>query len=137
MSGSSSTTRTRAIAGHVIRRRSRHAGEPLRRMRELVHRRERLRIAPGGVDRMRAADAYDLGDERFPDLVLAELRLEAEQLVQDAGDAPTATARLEHARHAFLARDVRPAELVHDAVAMTFEQRHERLHLGEHTALLG
>ena len=28
----------------------------------------------------------------------------------------------QHPRHAFLARDVRPAELVHDAVAMTFEQ---------------
>src|SRR5436190_23400687 len=122
MSGSTYTTRTRAIAGHVNRRRSRHAGEPLRRACELVHRRKRLRTAPGGGDRVRAPDAHDLGDERFPDLVLAELRLESEEFVQDAGDASTATARLQHARHAFLARDVRPAELVHDAVAMTFEQ---------------
>src|SRR5437763_6472683 len=136
MSGSSSTTRTRAIAGHVIRRRSGHAGEPLLRPRELVHRRERLRTAPGGIARVGAAGAHDLGDERFPDLVLTELRLEPEQLVQDAGDASTASACLEHARHAFLTRDVRLAELVHDAVAMTLEQRHERLHLGEHTALL-
>src|SRR2546429_7632695 len=116
---------------------TRHGGEPLRRARKLLDRRERLGIAPSGVDRVRAAEAHDLGDERFPDLVLAELRLESEELVQDAGDASTATARLEHARHALLARDVRPAELVHDAVAMTFEERHERLHLGEHTALLG
>ena len=71
---------------------------------------------------MRAADTHDLGDERFPDLVLAEFRFEAEQLVQDAGDAPAATTSLEHARHAFLTRDVHSAELVHDAVAMTLEQ---------------
>src|SRR5215218_9060379 len=100
---------------------SRHAGEPLRRTCELVHRREGVGAPPGGVDCMRAADAHDLGDEGFPDLVLTELRFETEQLVQDAGDAPAATTCLEHARHAFLTGDVRSAELVHDAVAMALE----------------
>src|SRR5215216_8207031 len=101
---------------------SRHAGEPLRRTCELVHRREEVGAAPGGVDCVRAADAHDLGDERFPDLVLTELRFETEQLVQDAGDATAATACLEHPCHAFLTGDVHSAELVHDAVAVTLEQ---------------
>src|SRR2546426_3649207 len=127
MSGSSSTTKTKAIAANVRPGCSRHALEPLLRSRELGERGQRLGAAPGGVDRTRAARTLDSGDEGFPDLVLPELRLESEQLVQNAGDAAIATARLQHARHALLSGDVEAPELVHHAVAVPFEQGHERL----------
>src|SRR5262245_10927429 len=135
MSGSSSTTRTRAIARDVSCW-SGDAAEPLGRLRQLVDRREVFGAAPRRVERARAAGTLDGRDERLPHLVLTELRLEAEQLVEDAGDTSAAAARLQHTRHALLAGDVRASQGVHHAVAVPLEQGHERLYLREHTALL-
>ena len=43
---------------------------------------------------------------------------------------------MEHTRHPRLAGDVLPAELVHDAIAVALQHRHQGLHACEHLALL-
>ena len=84
----------------------------------------------------RPADLVDTAHELLADLVLAHLLLDAEQLVQRARDAADLAPLRQHARHALLAGDVLAAEIVHHDVAVTFEHRHQRLHLSEHAALL-
>ena len=53
------------------------------------------------------------------------------------GDPAGLAALVQHTRHALLAGDVLAAEIGHHDVAVTLEQRHQRLHLTEHAALLG
>ena len=69
--------------------------------------------------------ALDRGDERLPHLVLPHLRFEAHELVHERGEARALTALLQHARHARLTGDVLTTELVHHAVAVALEQRHQ------------
>ena len=54
-----------------------------------------------------------------------------------ARHAPTAAPRLQDARHALLSGDVLASELVHHAVAVTLEHRHQRLHLRDRAPVLG
>ena len=80
--------------------------------------------------------ALDRGDERLAHLVLAHLRLEPDELLQERGHARALAAGVQHPRHARLPGDVLTPELVHDRVAVALEQRHERLHAGERAPLL-
>ena len=85
---------------------------------------------------MRPRFALDRGDERLTHLVLTHLRLETHELLQERRHARALTALLQHARHTRLTGDVLTTELVHHAVAVAFEQRHQGLHVGQRAALL-
>ena len=94
---------------------------------------------PGPATRRRspaARFALHCGDERLADLVLPHLRVETDDLVQDRREAGGLATRVEHARHARLSGNVVASDPVHHAVAVSFEQRHERLHAGERPPLL-
>jgi hypothetical protein len=107
------------------------------RVLELLGRRQPLGAAPRGVDGARAGLALDRGDERLAHLVLAELGLEADELVEEPGGATGVAPRFEDAGHAGLAAHVARTELVHHAVPVALEQRHERLHPADRAAVLG
>src|SRR5438128_5560015 len=110
--------------------------EPGVRAGELVHRRQAFGTAPRRIERARAALAFDGRDERLPDLVLAHLRLDTDQLLEQLLRPGCAAPRLQHSRHALLSLDVTLSELVHHAIAVAFEQRHQRLHSGERRSVL-
>src|SRR5262249_42214678 len=125
----------RAPRGLLVRA-SADACEPLARRLELVGCRQPFRAAPRRIDGVFAGLLLDRGNERLADLVLAHLRLEADELLEQAADPAGASARFEHPRHALLSLHAARAELVHHPVAVPLEQRHERLHPADGPAVL-
>ena len=102
---------------------------------EFGEQRKVFRPDPRMIDGARSADVEDASHELLPDLVLAHLLFEAEQFLYLLGDTAALAPLVQHPGHAFLAGDMPTAEIGHHDVAVSFEQRHECLHLAEDAAL--
>jgi len=102
---------------------------------ELVKQRQVLRRDPCVIDGPWSAEVEDAPHKFLPNFVLAHLLFEAEEFLDLLADTVALTALVQHSGHAFLTGDVSTAEIGHDDVPVSFEQRHQCLHLTEDAAL--
>src|SRR5690606_24976272 len=115
-----------------------HAVEPVLRRADLRHVGEPLRPPPGGVEGPGPAVALDVADEGLALRVLLELGVDADQPLDQLGDAAALAAALaQRPGEAVGGGDVPLAGAVHGHVAVALEQAHHPADAAEQVTLVG
>src|SRR5579859_42437 len=120
-----------AIAGGL------HPGDPLPRRADLGQAGQPLGTLPGTGQQLAPAGCLDRRDEPLTILVLAELRLEADERAEQLHRPVLLAPLAQDPAEAFRARDPLGTGPVHGDVAVPFEQAHQPTDLLDRLVLLG